>query len=91
MSASPRITLLERDSASPETQKIYDALLAARGVIPNMFKVLGHRPEIAAGVAGCAARLVPCATPPSAAAKPPPAHNAARRGYGGPKPCWGDG
>lgn len=52
MSASPRITLLERDSASPESQKIYDALLAARGVIPNMFKVLGHRPEIAAGVAG---------------------------------------
>ena len=52
MSASPRITLLERDSASPEAQKIYDALLAARGVIPNMFKVLGHRPDIAQGVAG---------------------------------------
>src|ERR1043165_5417450 len=47
-----RIPLLERDSASPEAQKIYDALLAARGVIPNMFKVLGHRPEIAQGVAG---------------------------------------
>jgi AhpD family alkylhydroperoxidase len=52
MSASPRVPLLERDAASPETQKIYDALLATRGVIPNMFKVLGHRPEIAQGVAG---------------------------------------
>jgi len=48
----PRISLLERDSASPEAQKIYDALLATRGVIPNMFKVLSHRPEIAQGVAG---------------------------------------
>ena len=52
MSAACRIPLLERQSASPETQKIYDALLAFRGVIPNMFKVLGYRPEIAQGVAG---------------------------------------
>jgi AhpD family alkylhydroperoxidase len=50
--STPRIPLLERDSASPDAQKIYDALLATRGVIPNMFKVLGHRPEIAQGVAG---------------------------------------
>lgn len=52
MSASPRVALLEPQAASPEAQKIYEALLAARGVIPNMFKVLGHRPEIAQGVAG---------------------------------------
>jgi len=49
---SSRISLLEPNSASPEAQRIYDALLATRGVIPNMFKVLGHRPEIAQGVAG---------------------------------------
>jgi AhpD family alkylhydroperoxidase len=52
MSDASRIPLLERDAASPEAQKIYDALLAARGVVPNMFKVLGYRPEIAQGVAG---------------------------------------
>jgi AhpD family alkylhydroperoxidase len=52
MSAAPRIPLLERESASPDAQKIYDALLATRGVVPNMFKVLGYRPEIAQGVAG---------------------------------------
>jgi uncharacterized peroxidase-related enzyme len=52
MSAAPRIPLLERESASPDAQKIYDALLAMRGVVPNMFKVLGYRPEIAQGVAG---------------------------------------
>jgi AhpD family alkylhydroperoxidase len=52
MSAAPRIPLLEREFASPEAQKIYDALLAARGVVPNMFKILAYRPEIAQGVAG---------------------------------------
>jgi AhpD family alkylhydroperoxidase len=52
MSSAPRIPLLERDSASPDAQKIYDALLAARGVVPNMFKILAYRPEIAQGVAG---------------------------------------
>jgi AhpD family alkylhydroperoxidase len=52
MSDSTRVHLLERDAASPDAQKIYDALLATRGVVPNMFKVLAHRPEIAAGVAG---------------------------------------
>jgi AhpD family alkylhydroperoxidase len=52
MSNTSRIPLLEHDAAPPESQKIYDALLSARGVVPNMFKVLGHRPEIAQGVAG---------------------------------------
>ena len=52
MADSARVHLLERDAASPEAQKIYDALLAARGVVPNMFKALAHRPEIAQGVAG---------------------------------------
>jgi len=41
MSATaPRIPLLERDQVTPETPTIYDALLAQRGVVPNMFKVL---------------------------------------------------
>jgi AhpD family alkylhydroperoxidase len=52
MAPAARIPLLERESASPAAQKIYDALLAARGVVPNMFKILGYRPEVAEGVAG---------------------------------------
>jgi len=52
MPDSSRVHLIERDAASPEAQKIYDALLATRGVVPNMFKALAHRPEIAHGVAG---------------------------------------
>jgi uncharacterized peroxidase-related enzyme len=49
---SARVTLLERESVSPEAAQIYDALLAQRGVVPNMFKVLAHNPAIAQGVAG---------------------------------------
>jgi len=52
MDDSFRVHLLEREAASPGARKIYDALLATRGVVPNMFKVLAHRPEIAEGVAG---------------------------------------
>src|SRR5262249_46649308 len=47
-----RVRLIEREAAPAEAQKIYDALYAARGVVPNMFKALAHRPEIAQGVAG---------------------------------------
>jgi AhpD family alkylhydroperoxidase len=47
-----RISLLERDAVAPDTAALYDALLAQRGVVPNMFKVLAYAPGIAQGVAG---------------------------------------
>lgn len=49
---SPRIKLLERDAVTPEAAAVYDALLAQRGVVPNMFKALAYSPDIAKGVAG---------------------------------------
>src|SRR6202166_3248413 len=49
---NPRIKLLERNAATPEAAALYDALLAQRGVVPNMFKALAYSPEIAKGVAG---------------------------------------
>jgi AhpD family alkylhydroperoxidase len=49
---APRIALLEREAVTPETAAIYDALLAQRGVVPNMFKVLAYNPVIAQNVAG---------------------------------------
>jgi AhpD family alkylhydroperoxidase len=52
MPSPSRIHLLEREAASSDAQRIYDALLATRGVVPNMFKALAQRPEIAQGVAG---------------------------------------
>jgi AhpD family alkylhydroperoxidase len=47
-----RVKLLERDEVTPEAAVVYDALLAQRGVVPNMFKALAHAPEVAKGVAG---------------------------------------
>jgi AhpD family alkylhydroperoxidase len=47
-----RVNLLERDAVTPEAAALYDALLAQRGVVPNMFKVLAYSPDIAKGVAG---------------------------------------
>jgi len=52
MSAESRVRLLTRDQVAPEIAAVYDALLAARGVVPNMFKVLAHTPAIAPAVAG---------------------------------------
>ncbi len=49
---NPRIKLLERDAVTPEAAALYDALLAQRGVVPNMFKALAYSPDIAKGVAG---------------------------------------
>lgn len=52
MSPGHRIRLLEQDQVTPEIAAVYDALLATRGVVPNMFKVLAHAPAIAPAVAG---------------------------------------
>jgi AhpD family alkylhydroperoxidase len=46
-----RIPMLERDQVSPEVAAIYDALLAQRGVVPNMFKTIAHIPAMAQGFA----------------------------------------
>ena len=51
-SAATRISLLERDQVAPEIAAIYDALLAQRGVVPNMFKTLAYTPPLALAVAG---------------------------------------
>lgn len=47
-----RVKLLERDAVTPDGAALYDALLAQRGVVPNMFKALAHSADIAKGVAG---------------------------------------
>jgi len=44
-----RIPMLERDQVSPELGAMYDALLAQRGVVPNMFKTIAHIPAMARG------------------------------------------
>jgi AhpD family alkylhydroperoxidase len=46
-----RIPMLERDQVAPEVAAMYDALLAQRGVVPNMFKTVAHIPAMAQGFA----------------------------------------
>ena len=45
-----RIALLERGQVSAEVATLYEALLADRGVVPNMFKVLANVPPLALGI-----------------------------------------
>jgi AhpD family alkylhydroperoxidase len=47
-----RVPLLEKEAVTPETAVLYDALLAQRGVVPNMFKALAYSPSIASAMAG---------------------------------------
>jgi uncharacterized peroxidase-related enzyme len=51
-SKTTRVPLLDRDQVSPEVAAVYDALLAQRGIVPNMFKTLAHTPALALAVAG---------------------------------------
>jgi AhpD family alkylhydroperoxidase len=50
--ADLRIPLLEREQVPPELAVVYDALLAQRGVVPNMFKTVAHVPALAQAFAG---------------------------------------
>lgn len=42
----PRITRLDRSEVSPELAALYDKAFSQRGNVPNMFRVMAHRPEI---------------------------------------------
>jgi len=41
-----RISRLERGEVTPEMAALYDKVFAQRGNVPNMFRVMAHRPEI---------------------------------------------
>jgi uncharacterized peroxidase-related enzyme len=41
-----RISRLDRDAVTPEMAALYDRIFALRGNVPNMFRVMAHRPEI---------------------------------------------
>ncbi|MGA7339638.1 MAG: carboxymuconolactone decarboxylase family protein [Terracidiphilus sp.] len=41
-----RISRLDRSEVSAETAALYDKVFAQRGNVPNMFRVMAHRPEI---------------------------------------------
>src|SRR5580692_7074378 len=41
-----RISRLDRSEVAPEVAALYDKAFAHRGNVPNMFRVMAHRPEI---------------------------------------------
>lgn len=41
-----RISRLDRSEVNAETAALYDKVYALRGNVPNMFRVMAHRPEI---------------------------------------------
>ena len=41
-----RISRLDRSEVTPEMPRSYDKVFAQRGNVPNMFRVMAHRPEI---------------------------------------------
>jgi uncharacterized peroxidase-related enzyme len=41
-----RISRLDRSEVTPEMATLYDKAFAQRGNVPNMFRVMAHRPEI---------------------------------------------
>ena len=41
-----RISRVERSQVGPELNAIFDKIFAERGNVPNMFRVMAHRPEI---------------------------------------------
>jgi uncharacterized peroxidase-related enzyme len=41
-----RISRLERSEVTPDIAALYDKVFAHRGNVPNMFRVMAHRPEI---------------------------------------------
>src|SRR5271166_2715940 len=45
-SSMSRISRLDRSEVTPEIATLYDKAFAQRGNVPNMFRVMAHRPEI---------------------------------------------
>src|SRR6476469_9936912 len=44
--AMSRISRLDRSEVTPEIATLYEKIFAVRGNVPNMFRVMAHRPEI---------------------------------------------
>src|ERR1700753_2220211 len=41
-----RISRLDRTQVTPDIASLFDKIFAQRGNVPNMFRVMAHRPEI---------------------------------------------
>jgi hypothetical protein len=48
--AMSRISKLDRSEVTPDLASLFDKVFAQRGNVPNMFRVMAHRPEIFASM-----------------------------------------
>lgn len=42
----PRLSKLDVETAPADVKPVFDEVLRARGNVPNMFRTMGHRPDI---------------------------------------------
>lgn len=60
-----RISRLDRSEVAPEIAALYDKVFAQRGNVPNMFRVMAHRPEIFATMQAHFAAVLSTGTVPT--------------------------
>jgi uncharacterized peroxidase-related enzyme len=60
-----RISRLDRSEVTPEIALLYDKIFAKRGNVPNMFRVMAHRPEIFATMQAHFAAVLSTGTVPT--------------------------
>jgi uncharacterized peroxidase-related enzyme len=60
-----RISRLDRSEVTPEIAALYDKAFAQRGNVPNMFRVMAHRPEIFATMQAHFAAVLSTGTVPT--------------------------
>lgn len=51
MSDEPRIPRIDPAAAPDAVRPVFDAFMKARGVVPNLYRVAAHSPDIAAKLA----------------------------------------
>ena len=60
-----RISRVERSEVTPELAALFDRIFAQRGNVPNMFRVMAHRPEIFATMQAHFAAVLQTGTVPT--------------------------
>ena len=58
MSDEARLSLIEPATAPAPVQSTFDAFVATRGKVPNLYRVAAHAPEIAARLAALQAAVM---------------------------------
>jgi alkylhydroperoxidase family enzyme len=58
MSEEPRLPRIEPDTAPDEVRPTFDAFIAQRGKVPNLFRVSAHAPRITARLAALNAEVM---------------------------------